>query len=217
MLRKPIILIDNGHGIETPGKRSPDGRFREYRYAREIAAGVASVLTFEGETAFLLVKEETDVPLAERVARVAAYCRQYGTGNVILVSIHVNAAGNGREWLNGRGWCVYTSPGETSSDRLATHLHSAAVPELQKGEYSKTGTFAPKQKPIRTDWSDGDPDHEAGFYMLRKTPCTAVLTENLFQDNRDDVEFLLSDKGRGAIINLHVEGILNYLSEIRNK
>ena len=26
------ILIDNGHGVETPGKRSPDGRFREYAY-----------------------------------------------------------------------------------------------------------------------------------------------------------------------------------------
>lgn len=24
------ILIDNGHGAETPGKCSPDGRLREY-------------------------------------------------------------------------------------------------------------------------------------------------------------------------------------------
>lgn len=215
MIRKPIILIDNGHGIETPGKRSPDERLREYRYTREIACALADCLQAVGESAFLLVKEITDVSLAERVARVAAYCREYGTGNVILVSIHVNAAGSGGKWLNARGWCVYTSPGQTSSDRLATFLHGAAVEELQKGQYSKTGTFAANQKPIRADWSDGDPDHEAGFYMLTKTPCTAVLTENLFQDNRDDVDFLLSDKGRGAIINLHLEGILNYLKDIR--
>ena len=26
------VLIDNGHGIETLGKRSPDGRLREYAY-----------------------------------------------------------------------------------------------------------------------------------------------------------------------------------------
>ena len=31
------ILIDNGHGENTPGKRSPDGTFREYAYTREIA------------------------------------------------------------------------------------------------------------------------------------------------------------------------------------
>lgn len=214
MLRKPIILIDNGHGIDTPGKRSPDGRFREYRYAREIACGLCDCLQALGETAFLLVKEENDIPLAERVARVNAYCKQYGTGNVLVVSIHVNAAaGNG--WSTARGWCVYTSPGKTASDNLATSLWSSAVEELQKGEYSKTGTFAARQKPIRADWSDGDPDEEAGFYILRKTLCPAVLTENLFQNNRDDVEFLLSDKGRGAIVNLHLEGILNYLKDIR--
>lgn len=214
MLRKPIILIDNGHGIDTPGKRSPDGRLREYRYAREISCALVDCLQAYGETAFLLVKEEKDIPLAERVARVEAYCRQYGRGNVLVVSVHVNAADR-EGWHNARGWCVYTSPGVTPSDALATSLYSAAVEELQKGEYSKTGTFAAKQKPIRADWSDGDPDHEAAFYILRKTPCPAVLTENLFQDNRDDVDFLLSDKGRGAIINLHLEGILNYLKDIR--
>ena len=121
MLRKPIILIDNGHGIDTPGKRSPDGLFLEYKYAREIACGVADCLQALGETAFLLVKETNDVPLAERVARVEAYCRQYGSGNVLVVSIHVNAA-KGTGWSTARGWCVYTTPGETASDKVATHL-----------------------------------------------------------------------------------------------
>jgi len=210
MIKLPIILIDNGHGRETPGKRSPDGSFREYRYAREIAAGIASVLTFEGVTAFLLVKEEEDIPLAERVERVKAYCRHYGTDNVILVSVHVNAAGNGKDWLNARGWSVYTTPGETESDVLANKLYEAAVEELEKRDYKET-LAGGKQKAIRADWSDGDPDQESAFYILRKTPCVAVLTENLFQDNREDVAFLISDKGKGAIINLHVEGILNYL------
>ena len=31
------ILIDNGHGLNTSGKRSPDGTFREAIYNREIA------------------------------------------------------------------------------------------------------------------------------------------------------------------------------------
>ena len=34
------ILIDNGHGENTTGKRSPDGKFREYSYAREIAKSI---------------------------------------------------------------------------------------------------------------------------------------------------------------------------------
>ena len=31
------ILIDNGHGENTPGKCSPDGRLKEWAYTREIA------------------------------------------------------------------------------------------------------------------------------------------------------------------------------------
>lgn len=213
MLRKPIILIDNGHGIDTPGKRSPDGLFREYKYAREIACGVADCLQALGETVFLLVKETNDVPLAERVARVNAYCRQYGAGNVIVVSIHVNA-GPGSGWSAARGWCVYTSPGQTVSDIIATHLFAAASEELKHAGYFDT--FKPGvQKPLRKDYSDGDPDIEEAFYILRKTACPAVLTENCFQNNREDVAFLTSDNGKGAIIALHVDGILNYLKDIR--
>ena len=51
------ILIDNGHGVETPGKRSPDGRLREYAYTREIAARVVTSLQTAGLYASLLVPE----------------------------------------------------------------------------------------------------------------------------------------------------------------
>ena len=63
---------------------------------------------------------------------------------------------------------------------------------------------------IRKDYTDGDPDIEKNFYILRHTRCPAVLTENLFMDNRDDVAFLESAEGSQAIVNLHVEGIRRY-------
>lgn len=59
--------------------------------------------------------------------------------------------------------------------------------------------------------TDGDPDKESGFYILKHTKCPAVLTENLFQDNKEDVEFLLSEEGKRAIISLHVWGIMKDL------
>lgn len=37
------ILIDNGHGRETPGKRSPDGRLLEYAQNRLLARGRCGV------------------------------------------------------------------------------------------------------------------------------------------------------------------------------
>ena len=55
------VLIDNGHGENTPGKRSPDGRFREYKYNREIAAAVVEHLKLRGYDAELLVPAVDDL------------------------------------------------------------------------------------------------------------------------------------------------------------
>ena len=68
------ILIDNGHGSDTPGKRSPDGLFREYSYTREIAHRVVSELSDCGYDARLLVPEIVDIPLMERCRRANIIC-----------------------------------------------------------------------------------------------------------------------------------------------
>ena len=79
------IFIDNGHGLMTAGKRSPDGQFREPFYNREIARRVVSNLRDRGLDAELLVPEDDDISLAERVRRINAACFLLGKQNVILV------------------------------------------------------------------------------------------------------------------------------------
>ena len=188
------VLIDNGHGSNTPGKRSPDGRLREYAYTREIAERLVMELRKNGIDAERIVKEEIDVPLAERCRRA----NEYKASEAILVSIHCNAAGNGSDWMSARGWEAWTSVGKTKADKLATCLYENA-------EYCLPGMK------IRKDMTDGDQDKESGFYILKHTKRPAVLTENLFQDNKKDVEFLLSEEGKLAIVNMHVWGIMKYL------
>lgn len=195
------ILIDNGHGENTPGKRSPDGLFREYKYVREIAEEIERKLISRGFDAERIVKEAVDVPLSERSRRINEVCGRLGTSNVILVSIHCNAAGNGEEWKTARGWAAYTSKGNTKADKLANFLYEAA-------ENNFPG------KSIRKDFQDGDPDWEENFHMLAKTKCPAVLTENFFMDNQKDVSYLLSLEGRTAIVRAHIEGIINYIKSV---
>lgn len=189
------ILIDNGHGSNTKGKRSPDGRLMEYAYTREIAELVVSKLLKKGIDAERIVREEVDVPLQERCRRV----NQYKASEAILVSIHCNAAGSGADWMSARGWEAWTSVGQTKADNLATCLYKAADEAGLK---------------TRKDMTDGDPDKEEGFYILKHTVCPAVLTENLFQDNKEDVAFLLSEDGKQAIVNLHVNGIINFIKTL---
>jgi N-acetylmuramoyl-L-alanine amidase len=65
---------------------------------------------------------------------------------------------------------------------------------------------------ISTDFSDGDSDWEEQFYILRKSWCPAVLTENFFMDSRSDLEYLQSRAGKQAVVDTHVEGIVEWLS-----
>ena len=192
------ILIDNGHGQFTPGKRSPDGQLREAFYTREIARRITSRLQKDGLDAQLLTPDSDDVPLKERCARVNRHCLLLGKDNVILISIHCNAAACDGQWHAARGWSVYTSKGKTTADQLATCLANAALKSLEGHR-------------IRSDWSDGDVDIEADFYLLRHTLCASALTENLFMDNLQDKTFLESSQGKDAIVNLHVEGIKAFL------
>lgn len=203
------ILIDNGHGNNTAGKRSPwsanktapEIEFYEYKWNREIANAIVDELKDKGYDAELIVTEEKDISLSERANRVNAICKEHGKNKTILISIHANAAGNGKEWMNARGWCAYTTVGETKSDRLAEFLYDEA-------EKNFVGMK------IRKDNSDGDRDLESNFTVIYKSICPAVLTENFFYDNVEDVRYILSDEGRKAVVKTHVDGIINYINSI---
>ncbi len=192
------ILIDNGHGLMTAGKRSPDGKLIEAIYTRQLAKRIVADLQDRGFDAELLVPEDDDISLAERVRRVNAYCKALGNRNVILISIHVNAAGNGSKWLNATGWSVYTCKGQTESDRLADCLCEAAIKNFP-GRH------------IRTDYArDGDPDWEENFHILRHSLCPAVLVENFFMDSKKDLAYLHSQEGRRAFVKSIIDGIGRY-------
>ena len=194
-----IILCDAGHGIDTLGKRSPDGILREYKYCREIAAEVVKRLKTIGYNAQMLVTEENDISLGTRCKRANDVCKHFGASNVLLVSIHLNAKGNGSVWMDARGWQACVSLNSSAkSKQLASYLFDAAQAQGLKMRSPKAG---------QKWWAQN-------LAICRDTNCPAVLTENLFQDNESDYKYLLSDEGREAIINLHVTGIINYIKSL---
>jgi len=102
---KLIVLIDPGHGAETPGKRSPDGSLREYEFNRDVASRLQKKLQAVGINARLTVTDDTDMPLKQRT-NLARELKRRGY-DVLLVSIHANAAGNG--WGPARGIETFTN------------------------------------------------------------------------------------------------------------
>lgn len=190
------ILIDNGHGENTSGKCSPDGRLKEWAYTRQIADSVVAELRMKGIDAERIVKETIDIPLAVRCRRANTIYRETG-GEAILVSIHCNAAGSGSNWLTAHGWSVFVSNNASmNSKRLAICMAEAAM---------KRENFVRQPMPGELFWIQN-------LAICRDTNCPAILTENFFQDNKEDVEFLLSDKGKRMVTQIHVDGIMNYLN-----
>ncbi|MCK4500603.1 N-acetylmuramoyl-L-alanine amidase [Candidatus Babeliales bacterium] len=187
-----VYIIGNGHGglingvPQTAGNRSVDfgdGILYEGVTNREIAAIVLAELCELNIPAINLVPELEDISLAERVRRVNRF------KNAIYFSLHCD----GFHLEKANGWSAYTYYGQSDSDKIANILY-------KKAEEAKLK--------LRKDLWDGDPDKEAGFYVLKNTNCPAVLVENLFMTNKKNNEFLRSEDGKKVLAKVIVDTIV---------
>lgn len=198
-----IFLLDNGHGgvvngvYQTAGKRS--FKFNnglclyEGEFNRAIVARIIEMMEQKYLKYINIAPEMEDISLKERVKRANDWTR-ITKEKCLYISIHAN--GYGKKWNTANGFGCYTSRGETKSDEYALEFYS----EMQK-EFP--------DKKMRTDYSDGDKDKEANFYVLKNTICPAVLTENFFMTNKEECKLLLSKEGRDRIASAHFKAIEN--------
>lgn len=173
-MRKFSVILDPAHGEETPGKRSPDGRFREYKWSRSIIAMIKSGLEKAGFKVVLSNTTNREIGLSAR-----AMVANRVPGKKIFISMHANASANSG-WGKARGFSVWTTKGQNNSDKIATEVFN---------QLSKDFPYIRSLK----EMSDGDYDFEANFTVIHKANMPAILVEWLFQDNKDDVEILLSE------------------------
>lgn len=141
----------------------------------------------------ILNGEETDTRLAVRVQRANDFYRE--DKNCIYLSIHSNAFTN----QLAQGFSVYTSRGQTKADKVATCIFKEMAIEFSDHK-------------ARKDETDGDVDKEENFYVLRNTVMPAVLSENLFFTNWNEVQILASEEGRQRIANAHFKA-MQYIDE----
>lgn len=188
-MSKYVWLLDNGHGKDTPGKRSSmlsDGRqFFEYEFNRKVVSKLSLMLAEANISGDILVPEvEDDIKLSERIKRSDKII----TGNdqkKIYLSIHANAYGNSG-WSSPSGTETYHYAGSKSGRKLAAVFQEHLVEEMGR-----------KDRGIKT----------ANFYVLRKTSMPSILTECGFYTNKEECEYLLSDEGVNAVANAHFKAI----------
>lgn len=183
------VVIDPGHGVETAGKCSPDGKYHEHEFNLDVAQRLKAILTRHGVTAGLTRTTKADVTLAKRVEIANAI-----DDLDLFVSIHSNASGDGSNWTDPDGFGIYTSSeGDTAGRNIAAKAIIAKAKEAGI-----------------TIWGDGL-FHDSSLYVLRKTVAPAVLIEHGFHTNKAETELLKSSAYRDKLAVVDAKGILEYL------
>lgn len=172
------VLLDLGHGQNTKGKRSPvweDGsQLLEWEYNRRIGKHLVNML-IENRINFIVISPESiDIPLKVRVQRANDFAKANKRFKTFFISLHGNADPSGK----GHGIEVWTSVGQTKSDLIAT-IFMKQVDKFMK-DWS-----------VRRDFSDGDADKEAQFYVLKHTSMPAILPEMGFYSNEKECKKMM--------------------------
>lgn len=187
-------LIDAGHGginekgeyVTAPKKMFDHGDFKVYEGEtnRKIAEKLMKKLDDACIDYVKIHEDVNDTSLHNRVVKADTLHSMYK--NCVYLSIHSNAGG-------GRGIEVFTSKGQTKSDKIAQVFFDV---------FENAGKWK-----MRKDATDGDDDKESNFYVLRKTDCPALLVELLFFDNKEEALYLNSSSGQEEMASLLMKGI----------
>lgn len=190
-----FIVLDCGHSRKTAGKRSPNGQFMEYEYNRILGRKIGQRLTDMGISWCFTydTEREDDLSLTERANVANRMSKMYGSKNVILISIHHNACGNGKEFNNAKGFEVYSTKGDTISDKYADII----VEEADK-------VLTPLGRKVRGH-------KEYNFTVIHKTVCPSVLIEYGFFTNVEEMNWLMSEEGLNANTELTINAIKRFI------
>jgi N-acetylmuramoyl-L-alanine amidase len=182
------IMLDAGHGYNTPGKRSPDG-LREYEFNRAVASHARNLLrNYRNVTVHFAHSDERDIPLQERTSKANSL-------NVdVYVSIHANAFGSGG-WNNVGGIETFVHPSRPS---IAYQL----ARKIQRNLTAATGLA---DRGVKT----------ADFHVLRETRMDAVLAECGFMTNRNEARLMRTDTYRRTVAEAIVKALADQFGLVK--
>ena len=186
------VVVDPGHAGRNidPGAVNGSTGLQEADVALVISRQVANYLLNVGyevkQTRTEWEQEETD-DLSYRTALANDW------GADIFISLHCNSAAN----QSAEGYEVWTSPGNTLGDKLATRIYGQIAAEFP----DRAG---------RTDYSDGDPDKESRFYVLVHTDAPACLVEMAFISNDAEAALLADAAWQDRYARAIARGVTDY-------
>lgn len=161
------FAIAAGHGMNTPGKRSPAGE-REWSFNNKVVtAAIKRLKEYEGVEIIRLDDPtgKTDISLSARTNKANKAGADY------LIDYHHNA--NTGKWGSWTGTETYIYPGSKTGQALAKAVHPSIVKSMGL-----------RDRGIKS----------ANFHMLRESRMPAILIEGGFMDSTIDIKKMRDDK-----------------------
>ena len=174
-----LIALDDGHGMDTAGKRTPTlpngeksketGKnfMHENEFNRAVVKYLDAHLKRCGFKTLLVAPTDADTALEKRTALANNKKAD------LYLSVHANA--NAGKFFDGGGIETYVYP-SGESKRIGTILHKAVM----KG----------------TKFRDRGVKDGSHLWVIRKTNMPSVLFELGFMDSKQDYKYLLEDSYR---------------------
>ena len=186
------VVVDPGHAGRNidPGAVNATTGLQEAGVALSVSRLVEKYLLAVGYEV-KLTRIDWEQAETDDLSYRTALANDWGAD--IFISLHCNSAENPRA----EGYEVWTSPGDTLGDTLATSLYRQIADEF------------PDRKG-RTDYSDGDPDKESRFYVLVHTDAPACLVEMAFISNEEEAALLADAAWQDRYARAIARGVTDY-------
>jgi len=182
-----LIAIDNGHGINTPGKRTPamlDGKvIKEWEFNYPTAKKLGELLKYNGFDILFVSDTEEDTPLSTRTKKANDVKAD------LFVSIHFNAYQG--VWGSHGGIETYHYPNSVKGKELSGLIREELIKE--------TGL---RDRGVKS----------ANFQVLRDTNMVSVLAECGFMDNLDEAKLMLDENYQMKCARSIAKGICKYFN-----
>lgn len=184
-----LLILDDGHGVDTHGKRTPTG-IKENQFNSAVVEIAKSLAEAQGLKVYLTAPDNDDPSLKTRTDRANRACSEFGKNcESVLVSVHYNAHLTTFEGSDAQGIETFYNKNSPEGMLLAHSVHSELI----------TGTRQ-VDRGIKTN----------DLHITREAKMPAVLIEAGFMDDPREADLMLNKDFQTEVATEIVRGVCKY-------
>jgi N-acetylmuramoyl-L-alanine amidase len=213
-MKKPFVILDDGHGVNTPGKRSPlfeeltriNGRlfcpgdfFKENEFNQPVCNFLEEMFKSAGIECVQVIPSSDDLPLNLRIARENEFFRKAKEAgkSPIFISVHANAYQNTNTLVWNPAHGVETFYIQNHYNKFKTQESKILADLIQREVVKATGL---RNRGVKN----------GNFFVIRNSLSPSVLVEGPFMTNKEEVKLLASPKFQVTFAKAIYEAVLSY-------